>query len=245
MRITITSADDTITLSDRYDDPDHVWAIKKDGVKGLHGTPNIRESPLDRPQQDGAYWPSRLTQGSRTITLDCFIKGASTLEAAQARDRINALACKTLTLTLEDGTGTRMIDCYLTADPEPLMRHRMQAFEFALILTAPDPYWVGQYRFFETPSRDTRLYLANDGTAPSWPLIECVGPLTRFSIALDDGAVEWTGNADSLYLDTRDMIPSSGRVAVDLAFPIPPGGCRPRIRTDAVSTHIGVRPCWR
>lgn len=245
MRITIRSADDTICLSDSYTDIRHIWAIKHDGVRGLFGTPSVRESPLDRPQQDGGYWPSRFTQTPRTITLDCMIRGVSTVEAANARDRINALTCQSLLIDVEDVFGVRTAECYLAADPEPLMRYRMQAFEFALVLTCPDPRWYGPVRWFETTSQSVRLPVANEGTAPSWPVIECDGPVTRLYVGYDDGLIEWAGAAESLRIDTRDMIASAGRVTTDLAFEIRPGTCRPLIRTDAKRTRIGVRPAWR
>lgn len=245
MRITIRSADDTICLSDSYTDIRHVWAIKQDGVRGLFGTPSVREAPIERPQQDGAYWPSRFTQSSRTISLDCFIRGLSTAEAANARDRINALMCKSLVLEVQDVFGVRQTECYLTADPEPLMRYRMQAFEFGLVLSCPDPYWYGPIRWFETTSREVRMEVVNNGNAPSWPIIKCEGNVTRLSYAYDYGIIEWTGESNGLEIDTHDMIPSAGHISQDLAFPIYPGRCKPLLKTDAAKTLIGVRPAWR
>ena len=109
-RITIISPDDTIVLRDDYRWKHHIWAIKKNGISGLFGTPAVRETPTDRPQTDGAYWPSRLTQKPRSISLDCVIRGLSSVDAAQARDRINALAGKELTIVEHTASGPTHAD---------------------------------------------------------------------------------------------------------------------------------------
>ncbi|PKU96709.1 hypothetical protein CQR55_1044 [Bifidobacterium pseudolongum subsp. globosum] len=243
MRITITSPNDVIALSDQYDDPIHVWAIKKDGVSGLYGTPSTRESPLERPQMDGAYWPSRLTQGSRTISLDCVIKGASSLDAALARDRINALTCQPLTLSVEDVNGRREIDCWLTADPEPLMRRHKDGFEFGLVLSCPDPYWHGAW-LWQSP-QSGRLQLANLGTAPTWLQFRAASHITTLYATWGDAEIEWEGDTNDLLLDTRDMIPSAGQITVDWAMPVQPGKTLLTIRSDCSTLDVGIRPAWR
>lgn len=243
MRITITSPHDVITLDDTSDRQSGVWALKKDGIKGLHGTPNIRESPLDRPQTDGAYWPSRLTQSSRSISLDCIILNASSLAATQARDRINALACQPLTLTVSDVNGERSIDCWLAADPEPLMRRRMDAFEFALLLTCPDPYWQGAL-LWQSP-QSGRVLVDNTGNAPTWLRFEARSRITRLHATWLDADIEWAGNTTALALDTRDMIPSAGQVTADWALPIQPGVTQVAVSTDCTNLRVGFRPAWR
>lgn len=245
MRLTITSPTDVITLSDHYEDPHHVWAIRKDGISGLFGTPSTRESPLERPQMSGAYWPSRLTQPSRTISLDCYIRGASTLEAARARDRINALMGQPLTLTVEDVSGRRMIDCYLTADPEPLMQRRMTAFEFALILSCPDPYWLGELQWTRLGYASQTIPITNPGTAPTWLRFRTSGRITHLDVVYGDAEISWEGDTKSLTLDTRDMIPSAGRITADWAMPVEPGVTPITIRSDCGSLDLGLRPAWR
>ncbi|MFR0587715.1 hypothetical protein [Bifidobacterium pseudolongum] len=243
MRITITSPNDVIALSDQYDDPTHVWAIKKDGVSGLYGTPSTRESPLERPQMDGAYWPSRLTQGSRTVSLDCVITGASSLDAALARDRINALTCQPLTLSVEDVNGRREIDCWLTADPEPLMRRHKDGFEFGLVLSCPDPYWHGEW-LWQAP-QSGRLALVNLGTAPTWIRFRAMSKITTLYAAWNDAEIEWEGDTGELLLDTRDMIPSAGQITADWALPVQPGKTLLTIQTDCSTLDVGIRPAWR
>ena len=100
-RITIVTDTDTITLRDDYRWKHHIHAIKKNGITGLFGTPGMKESTTSIPQQDGDYWPSRITQKPRSISLDCVIRGLSSAEAAQERDRINALFGQTLTIIEE------------------------------------------------------------------------------------------------------------------------------------------------
>ena len=94
MRIQLTTENDTITLTDnRLDNRAHAW-ITLNGIDGLFGTPKPRETGTPMPQQDGSYWPSRLTGESRTITIKCAMARFSTAAAAQFRDRICALAYK-------------------------------------------------------------------------------------------------------------------------------------------------------
>ena len=243
MRITIESPIDVITLDDTGRDPRHVWAIKKDGVTGLFGTPSTRESALDRPQMDGAYWPSRLTQGSRSISLDCVILGASSLEAARARDRINALVCQPLTLTVQDANGSRHTTCWLAADPEPLMRRHMSAFEFGLVLTCPDPYLYGEW-LWQAPQAG-RVRVDNTGTAPTWLQFGASSRITRLHAVWGDAEIEWEGDTASLTLDTRDMIPSAGLVTADWAMPIQPGVTQVTVDTDCTDLRVGFRPAWR
>lgn len=245
MRITIESPIDVITLDDAGRDPRHVWAIKKDGVTGLFGTPSTRESALDRPQMDGAYWPSRLTQGSRSISLDCVILGASSLEAARARDRINALVCQPLTLTVQDANGSRHTTCWLAADPEPLMRRYMSAFEFGLVLTCPDPYLYGDWQW-QTANGNTTVTVDNTGTAPTWLRFESSSRIKRLYVTYGSQAeFEWEGDTSAFSLDTRDMIPSSGQVVADWAEPIQPGRATLKIQSDCSALKVGIRPAWR
>ena len=108
-RITIVTDTDTITLRDDYRWKHHIHAIKKNGITGLFGTPGMKESTTSIPQQDGDYWPSRITQKPRSISLDCVIRGLSSAEAAQERDRINALFGHTLTIIEETAAGPRQL----------------------------------------------------------------------------------------------------------------------------------------
>lgn len=129
-RITIVTDTDTITLRDDYRWKHHIHAIKKNGITGLFGTPGMKESTTSIPQQDGDYWPSRITQKPRSISLDCVIRGLSSAEAAQERDRINALFGHTLTIIEETAAGPRQLTGMLAADPEPT--HAMEGTGFRI-----------------------------------------------------------------------------------------------------------------
>ena len=243
-RITIISPDDTIVLRDDYRWKHHIWAIKKNGITGLFGTPAVRETPTDRPQTDGAYWPSRLTQKPRSISLDCVIRGLSGVDAAQARDRINALAGKELTIVEHTASGTRSLKGFLAADPEPMMRWHEQGFEFGLVISCPDPLKYGEPVTFVASGGVCRV--TNSGTASTWPTVSVSGRVTSLRLTMGDGEVRWEGDAEDLELDFRDMIPSSGTVTKDLAFRIPPGTSTVTVRADAGSTvSMTVRPAWR
>ncbi len=244
MRITLTSPNDAIVM-DGDGGLDHDLTILRDGVSGWYSTPAVRESGLDRPQQDGCYWPSRLTQPGRTVSIHVLEHTVSSVDAALMSQRLCALMGQSLTLAVEDQLGIRSCECWLADDPAAGMLVTQTAFECTLVLYCPDPYKYGQVRWFETTSQSVRLPVANEGTAPSWPVIECDGPVTRLYVGYDDGLIEWAGAAESLRIDTRDMIAPAGRVTTDLAFEIRPGTCRPLIRTDAKRTRIGVRPAWR
>lgn len=244
-RITIASDVDTLVLNGNctWQAGDRSLILKKDGIKGLYGSPDVREKPLDRPQMDGAYWPSRLTQGARTITLDAFAHGLSSVETMRLIDRLNALIGRELTILVEDSAGQRTLSGWLSADPEPLMLTTQRHFEFALVVTCPDPYKYGAW-LWQTP-QSGRLQLANLGTAPTWIRFRAASHITTLHAVWGDAEIEWEGDTNDLLLDTRDMIPSTGQVTADWALPVQPGTTQLTIRTDCSQLEVGFRPAWR
>lgn len=244
-RITITSDTDTLVLNGNrtWEAGDRRLILKKDGIKGLYGSPNIREKPLDRPQMDGAYWPSRLTQEPRTITLDVFAHGLSSVETMNLIDRLNALTGRALTVLVEDSAGRRTLSGWLAADPEPLMLVTQRHCEFALIITCPDPYKYGEW-LWQAP-QSGRLQLSNLGTAPTWIQFRAMSKITTLYAVWGDAEIEWEGDTSSLALDTRDMIPSAGQVTADWALPVQPGKTQLTIQTDCSQLEVGIRPAWR
>ena len=244
-RITITSDTDTLVLNGNrtWEAGDRRLILKKDGIKGLYGSPNIREKPLDRPQMDGAYWPSRLTQESRTITLDAFAHGLSSVETMNLIDRLNALTGRALTVLVEDSAGRRTLSGWLAADPEPLMLVTQRHFEFALIITCPDPYKYGEW-LWQAPQAG-RVRVDNTGTAPTWLQFRASSRITRLHGVWSDAEIEWEGDTASLTLDTRDMIPSAGLVTADWAMPVQPGVTQVTVDTDCTDLRVGFRPAWR
>ena len=243
MRITLTGPHDTIVM-DGDGSLDHDLTILKDGVTGWYSTPAVREAGLDRPQQDGCYWPSRMTQPGRTISIHVLEHAISSVQAALMSQRLCALMGHALTLTVEDQLGIRTCTCWLADDPAAGMLVTQTAFECTLVLYCPDPYKYGPVQWYETSGR--WCMVRNPGTAPSWPCIRCDGPLTRLRMALDDGEVRWEGqSSQGLTIDTRDMLVYEGRVSLDLSFAIGPGVHRVLVESDSPRVRIGVRPAWR
>lgn len=242
MIITLETDLDTIILMDRYESPRHAWGIRRDGVKGLFGTPAYRESFEAMPQMDGEYWPSRLTQQARDITLDCVIRECSSVSAAEARRRINNLWGRRITLRVQDSFGSRHLQCALANDPEPTMYWRAgDGFTFSLVLHAPDPLLYGADHAYTSPNG--LLAVDNTGDVPTWPVVSSTNA-TRIALTLDGHRVAWTGDAKPLSLDFRDMLPSQGTVSYDDAFRVPPGRSLIRVDADATVT-ISIRQAWR
>ena len=244
-RITIASDVDTLVLNGNrtWQAGDRSLILKKDGIKGLYGSPDVREKPLDRPQMDGAYWPSRLTQGARTITLDAFAHGLSSVETMRLIDRLNDLMGRELSILVEDSAGQRTLSGWLSADPEPLMLTTQRHFAFALVITCPDPYKYGAWLWQSTQSG--RVLVDNTGTAPTWLQFRSSSRITRLHAVWGGAEIEWEGDTASLTLDTRDMIPSTGQVTADWALPVQPGTTQLTIRTDCSQLEVGFRPAWR
>ena len=243
-RITLDSGDDTIPLSAGYDDPDAILAITKDGIDGLFGTPKYKEDFTDIPQRDGVYWPTRLTQGARTITLECAARTASTIAATQLRDRINALWGKPLDIIIEDAAGRRRTAGVLADDPGHAMRWSEQGFEFSLVLYCPDPLLYGEPVIWRQ-YREGLIHVENAGTAPSYPILRSTAA-TAFDITMDGHRVSWSGAARPLVLDFTDMIPSQGTVRHDDAFRIPPGAWDLKVtQSGSPDISMEIAPAWR
>lgn len=244
-RITIASDVDTLVLNGNrtWQAGDRSLILKKDGIKGLYGSPDVREKPLDRPQMDGAYWPSRLTQGARTITLDAFAHGLSSVETMRLIDRLNDLMGRELSILVEDSAGQRTLSGWLSADPEPLMLVTQRHFAFALVITCPDPYKYGEWLWQALQAG--RVRVDNTGTAPTWLQFRASSRITRLHAVWGDAEIEWKGDTASLMLDTRDMIPSAGRITADWAMPVQPGSTSITTQTDCSTLDVGIRPAWR
>lgn len=242
MRITLTGPHDTIVM-DGDGSLDHDLTILKDGVTGWYSTPAVREAGLDRPQQDGCYWPSRMTQPGRTISIHVLEHAISSVQAALMSQLLCALMGHALTLTVEDQLGTRTCECWLADDPAASMLVTQTAFECTLVLYCPDPYKYGEW-LWQSP-QSGRLQLANLGTAPTWIRFRARSKITTLYAVWGDAEIEWEGNTSSLILDTRDMIPSAGQVTADWALPVQPGTTQLTIRTDCSQLEVGFRPAWR
>jgi hypothetical protein len=245
MRVTVQSDVDTIILNaiPFRAAPFGIWGIDKDGIDGLLGSPAPRESPVPIPQQDGSYWPSRLTTDHRVVTVRGYLRLHSTIEAAEARDRINDLMCRPLRLTVEQPTRAWHLDCYISADAAPIMKHREQAFTFTLILTCPDPLKYGTPITFAAANNMARV--ENTGKIATYPRIHANGSLTALALSYGPRIARWTGNATSLDLNLRDMIPSSG-TASGQSFKIAPGPSVVGVTVSgSAQVTVIVTPAWR
>lgn len=244
MRITISSDVDTIHLDGAPHVPNHVWGIVKDGIDGWFGTPKVRESLVDIPQRDGAYMPAMLTQSTRVVTIRGLIRQASSVQAGRARERICDLACRKLTLRVEDALGPKESRCFMSGDPEPLLQYNEEGFSFALVLTCPDPLKYGREVSFAPVL--PWLEVENAGLAASWPRVRVDGPVSMLRVSCDEGLVEWHGDAGGLDLDFADMQPSSGVVTIGRPWRVRPGTGRYWVDMDgAGDMRMIVRPAWR
>lgn len=242
MRVTIDSGTDLLAFTTVRPMNHGVMRVTK--ITGWYGAKGAREQATDRPQQDGAYWPSRLTGGGRTVTVNAAAVCRSSIQLAVLRDRLNALACTPLTLTVKDAHGVRSADCWLADDTDPTPLPTEQAAVFALVLYCPDPFKYGRPVTFAASGSVCRV--RNEGNAPTWPSVTVSGHVTSLRLALDDGEVRWQGDADGLELDFRDMLPSAGTVTYDLAFPIRPGSYGVAVSADAgANVSMTLRPAWR
>lgn len=220
-----------------------VWGLE--GMDGWDGTPAPRESPADIPQSDGAYMPSRLTVGSRVLTIRCLVKTLDSLAASMVRDRVCDLMTRTLTVTVTDPSGMRQCSGYLSADPATTMVFWGQAVSFSLIVTCPDPLKYGRLIVCQ-PDPAGDLSAANPGTLPAWPHARVEGPVRQLSLSQGGRRVVWAGEADGLDLDFRDMMPSAGDLVRDQAFRLPPGSSIVQYTVSLGARLIlTFRPAWR
>ncbi|MBW3077685.1 phage tail family protein [Bifidobacterium simiiventris] len=245
MRVTLHADDGTIFRAASLLPVQHrdAWITNK-GVTGLFGTPKPRESGVDMPQSDGAYWPSRLTAGGRTIELPCAMTCASSIELAALRDRLNSLMCKPLDILVESSGREWLMRGWLADDPDYTILSREQVAEFTLIVYCPDPLKYGRPVAYSPV--DGRIAVDNPGMMPVWPRITVKGRVTSLSLSMSAHTVTWTGNANGLTLDFRDLIPSSGALSADDAFRIPPGRSTVTVSASAGATvSMEVTPAWR
>lgn len=221
------------------------FALDKNSLSGWYETPEVRETPLDRPQEDGAYWPSRLTQKPRIVTIRAHIsqrKRSSRTQLLSVNDRLNSLVGRRCTLMVQDELGCRSADGYLSSQMS--WETDLGFTELTLILSFPDPLKYGTQVAFTASGGAIRV--RNDGNAPTWPSVAVSGHSTSLRLTLGDGEVRWQGDADGLALDFRDMIPDSGTVTVDRPFAIPPGESTVTVAVDSgASVSMTVKPAWR
>ena len=216
--------------------------LQRDGVDGWNSTPAPREDPISRTLTDGNYFPNTITQGSRTVTIRGVGFFESSIEAARFCDKVCSLVGKVLILVCEDANGSRMCDCYISDAPSFTLKEADTVVLFTLIFTCPDPHKYGAPVHFA--SSGNRCIVRNEGNAPTYPEIEVHSRITRLNVSLNGQSVKWSGNANYLYMNFRDMSVSSGKITVDNCFEIPPGKSELDIDADA-PVEVIVSPAWR
>lgn len=243
MRFVLTNdAGRSIVLRDSRNENGVGVYLLEDGVDGWFGTPAIREEPITRNQADGDYMPSTMTQGARIVTLRGYGAFDSTVECAAFCDLLNSFICQSLTLSCEDSHGRRSAKCFISDGPEIDLFPDEQSLQFTIIVTCPDSRKYGNPVTF-TPSGGWCM-VTNEGNCGSYPIVHVEGHITNMTLKLGDQQVTWTGNAESLDIDFRDMQPSSGAIVMDNAFEIPPGDSALAVTCDGALT-VTVKPAWR
>lgn len=221
------------------------WIVQ-DGLKGWFGTPDVRESPVERKMSDGDLFPGRITQGARILTFECAACCESAIEAAHAVDNINGFVGKKLTIIGEDASGDRVVYGFLAEDPAPEYKSDAKTVVFTLIVKCPDPFKYSDWTTF-TQSGGT-ITAINGGNAPSYPKIHVDksgdSPITYMTLTHNGRQVTWTGSANSLDLDFADMVPSTGTVSMDNAFTIEPGKQTVTVSSNGLVT-LYIRSAWR
>ena len=243
MRFVLTNgAGRSIVLRDSRNENGVGVYLLEDGVDGWFGTPAIREEPITRNQADGDYMPSTMTQGARIVTLRGYGAFDSTVECAAFCDLLNSFICQSLTLSCEDSHGRRSAKCFISDGPEIDLFPDEQSLQFTIIVTCPDSRKYGNPVTF-TPSGGWCM-VTNEGNCGSYPIVHVEGHITNMTLKLGNQQVTWTGNAESLDIDFRDMQPSSGAIVMDNAFEIPPGDSALAVTCDGALT-VTVKPAWR
>lgn len=227
-------------------DADHVAAITRGGLTGWYESPEVREQPIDRPQDDGAYWPGRLTVKPRIVTINAHTisrGNSSSLETARWNDMLNALTGQRVTISVEDQSGVREAVGYVSS--QMAWEHAYGVTRITLIFTCPDPNKYGpevQLLPVSGLLRFTQL-----GSAPSWPRVTVSGRVTALSMDVDGHVVEWTGDTTNLAFSMRDMVPSAGRFVHDDVVALMPGVHRVSVQLSGNSPQLALwtRPAWR
>lgn len=242
MRITVSSDADSIPFSNGIEQDRQDWWIESGGLTGLYGTPQTREKGEAKPQMDGDYWPSRLTQGGRIISMKCSTAARSSVEQRSRLTRLCDLMARPLTILVEDEGGMSSLTGYVADDIDPTVFFSRDRMWFTLLIYCPDPFRYGPW--LEYPAANGVALVENTGNAPTWPVIHASG-VSRLTCSLGDQAVIWQGSTAPLTLDFADMQPSQGLVTLDDAFAIPHGRSTVAVNIDTGSLSLFVRSCWK
>lgn len=178
---------------------------------GWDDAATVRSSLTDRSQQDGA-WDSTGFLGPRVITINGNVAGATAQEAADFRDQLLALSPQQpLTLQVStDGLGVRSATVRVTVGAVITWKGPW-AFDYTIVVTAPDPTKYGDAVFSQASLRSTAvgtglvyplayprnygtpagqtpgsLALPNAGKVAYWPRLRVDGPVPNPVITLNE-----------------------------------------------------------
>ena len=242
MRFTIKPerGDDLVLHEKSYKTGDVGYWLMSSRLRGWFETPAAREQPTAGATTDGDWWPVRLTQGARVLTIPGLADCVSSIEANRLIDNLNALFGQNLTVVGETAGGTRMVTGYMSDSPTITVYADHTTVEFDLTITCPDPLMYGKLKRITPVSNYFKVL--NEGNVSVWPAFEVTGA-TYFRVEVGDQAVSWSGSGD-LVLDFADMQPNVGTVGVDNAFSIVPGMSYIQVATDGQATCL-FRSAWR
>lgn len=248
MRFEVISPSDSIVLREE----NWGWAtlgFRLYSYQGWSGTPAPRDETVSRVNMAGAYMPAQFNQGTRVLTLECGWAGRSTLEVEETVDRVNALMGVPLTVNRIASSGKRAVTGFLSDDPQTQVTRDDQTVRFTLTITCPDPYKYGDPVAYMMSGNS--VYVENEGNAPTWPVVVVENPNGVGFVNVSDGQghdVNWQdpdATATSVELDFRKLMPPTGTVTSDNAFPIPPKGMDVYATATLNSTMwVEARPAW-
>lgn len=234
----IVSGKEPIILKSLESDTIGMFIVSDDGWTG---SPAPRESPITRVQTTGDYFPPRLTQGARTVTLEALGVFESELEAREKVNHVLSFIGEKITLRVEDPDAVRSVTGYISDDPRFVFLENGRVIQFSIILTCPDPYKYEDAQAFAAANGVIKAL--NRGNVPTYPVVKVAGAVTSLTVACGSQQVKWEGNANGLTIDFKAMKPSSGILTLDNAFQLMPGWSTINVSTNTAS--VLVSSAWR
>lgn len=171
-----------------------VYGLEENGLDGWFDSIKPRVDISERPGNDGAYWPARSLLSPRIVTIRGFMYrslGASVLDVARFRDRLNAWLTQPLEIVVDADNGLRRVTGVLSDQIIQHVSKRDRYVRFSLIVTCPDPLKYGAEVRYAFPPETTLLqagwyatevWVENVGTAPTWPVFTFPPKVAAFEV---------------------------------------------------------------
>jgi hypothetical protein len=177
---------------------------------GWDDAATVRSALADKAQQDG-MWDATGFLGGRVVTINGNAAGATVQEVAGFRDSLLALSPQqALALQVSGDLGVRSATVRVTVGAVVTWKGPL-AFDYTIVVTAPDPLKYGDATFssvglrstaagtglvyplayprnYGTPAGQTpgSLGLSNVGTAAYWPRLRIDGPAPNPVVTLNE-----------------------------------------------------------